>query len=737
VIRFALRLTVSGGKEAAARLVIIAAAVAIGVGLLLSTLAAVNAVNAQNARSAWLNTGAESNTGTAAADPLWWKLQPVSYDGKDIFKIQVAATGTTSPVPPGIPRLPGPGEYYASPALAELIRSTPATELGDRFPGTMIGEIGDAALPAPDTLIAVIGQGPDQVSALPDARHVTALMTTVPSSCSDCAVGTRSDTMDLILSVVAGALIFPVLMFIGTATRLSAARREQRFAAMRLVGATPGQVSVISTVESTAAAAVGTVVGFGLFFLLRPAVAQVPFTGSPFFSGDLTLNPADVLAIALGVPVAAAVAAWFALRRVTISPLGVSRRVTPRPPRAWRVIPLLAGLGELAYFVGNHPATTAGQTRAYLSGFLLTMTGLMIAGPWLTLVGARAVAVRTSRPATLIAVRRLSDDPKAGFRAVSGLVLALFVTSATIGIIGTINAERGGLDGDPATRAGLLQSTWVDEKPLAATTPEALLADLRSIPGVQGVTVVRANPAGIGLDARGLAPGLVSCADLAHTPVAGRCTAGAEVAAVPLYFLGGLRSHADRVWPAAPISVADLERLPVRALVATTDGSTSAIEHARTAMEHASPQIPARTVSDMASDLQRELAGWRQLANVVIFTSLPIAGCSLAVSVVAGLSDRKRPFAMLRLTGVPLGMLRTVVSLESAVALIAVSVVATGTGFLAAHLFLKSQMHYSLVSPGVEYWVLVAVGLTASLGIVASTLPLLKRITGPETARND
>jgi hypothetical protein len=33
--------------------------------------------------------------------------------------------------------------------------------------------------------------------------------------------------------------------------------------------------------------------------------------------------------------------------------------------------------------------------------------------------------------------------------------------------------------------------------------------------------------------------------------------------------------------------------------------------------------------------------------------------------------------------------------------------------------------------------VIVVAGLVASLGVIASTLPLLKRITGPETARNE
>jgi len=101
-----------------------------------------------------------------------------------------------------------------------------------------------------------------------------------------------------------------------------------------------------------------------------------------------------------------------------------------------------------------------------------------------------------------------------------------------------------------------------------------------------------------------------------------------------------------------------------------------------------------------------------------------------------GLSDRKRPFSLLRLSGVPVGVLRRVVTLESAVPLLAAAVVATGTGFLAAHLFLTAQLRYSLRPPGVGYYVIVLAGLAASLGIIASTLPLLARITGPETARN-
>ena len=122
---------------------------------------------------------------------------------------------------------------------------------------------------------------------------------------------------------------------------------------------------------------------------------------------------------------------------------------------------------------------------------------------------------------------------------------------------------------------------------------------------------------------------------------------------------------------------------------------------------------------------------------MVILATLPIAGCSLAVSVVAGLAERRRPFSLLRLTGVPLSLLRRVVAFESAVPLLVMSALAIVTGFLAAGLFLKSQLHETLQPPGAGYVLIVALGLVASLAIIASTLPVLERITGPETARND
>jgi hypothetical protein len=459
VIRLGVRLVAGGGREAITRLVILTIAVGLGVGLLLTAVAATNAVSAWNGRHAWFWTGTAwvpPGPAPGRTAPLWWSPSGDTFDGRQVNRFDVAATGSSSPVPPGIPHDPGPGQYYASPALATLMRSTPANQLADRYPGRLAGPIGDAALPSPSSLVIIIGHTPAQLAHAPASVQVTSISTTVPGNPgSQLSVvnrlglfyfppngGAPASATDLILAVVALAILAPVLIFIATATRLSAARREERFAAMRLVGATRKQVSLLAAIESTVAATLGVAVGFGIFFVLRTPVAGIPFIGEPFFAGDLSLSLPDVLVVAIGVPVAAAVAARVALRRVHISPLGVARRATPKPPRAWRVVPLLAGLAELAFWaVRGHPATIPAEIQAFVSSFALILVGLFIAGPWLTMAAARVMARWTSRPGTLIAARRLADDPRAAFRAVSGLVLALFITTVAVVAITTQDAK--------------------------------------------------------------------------------------------------------------------------------------------------------------------------------------------------------------------------------------------------------------------------------------------------------
>jgi hypothetical protein len=788
MIPLGLRLVVGGGREAITRLVVLAIAVGLGVGLLLTAVAATNAVTAWNSRHAWFWTGTAwvpPSPAAAGTAPLWWHPGSDIFGGQQINRFDVAATGTSSPVPPGIPRDPGPGQYYASPALAALLRTTPANQLAGRYPGRLAGTIGAAALPSPDSLVLIVGRTPAQLAHTPGSVQVTSIATTVPSNPGNNRTevnpqgltylppngGAPASATDLILSVVALAILAPVLIFIATATRLSAARREQRFAAMRLAGATRKQVSLLAATESTAAGILGVAAGFGIFFLLRTPVAGIPFIGAPFFPSDLSLSLPDVLVVAIGVPVAAAVAARLALRRVHISPLGVARRATPKPPRAWRVVPLLAGLAELAFWtIHGHPASIPGQVQAFVSSFALIIVGLFIAGPWLTMVTARVMARWTSHPGTLLAARRLADDPRAAFRAVSGLVLALFITTVAVVAITTQNAKDLTRWASAAEATVLTNQLSVSNQVAGNSGPGAsegtarpgpaapaapLTAQLNGIPGVQGVLVVHADPGltipgtfhSLGTSPSGnvspVPAGVVSCAQLATVPALGRCPGGATAATFPSDGFNGPLFGTDATtitWPAANVPATRLDTLGVDAINVATNGTRLTVERARTLLEnaHAYPGVTTpSTIGDIIAQDNSTNSDYQQLANVVILVSLPIAGCTLAAGIAAGLADRKRPFSLLRLTGARLATLRHVVALEGAVPLLAVAAVAIGTGFGAAAMYASEAQQHPMVPPGAAYYLLTVGGIVVSLGIIAATFPLLARITGPEVARNE
>ncbi len=749
MIRLGVRLTLGSGREAQARVLVLAAAVALGVGLLLTVLGAMHGLQAQAERGAWLDTSAQ----TPAPNPpqrtarLWWRLEVDQYRGQTIDRVDVAATGRGAPVPPGVAHLPGPGQYVASPALAGLLRTVPADQLADRFPGRLVGTLGPAALPSPDSLIAVVGRTPGQLAHAPGTVEVRGIQQSL-ADCYTCRSGVGSGpVLRWVLVGGAVALLLPVLILIATASRLSATRREERFAAMRLVGATPRQISVLAAVEATVASVAGVAVGFALYFAWRPVLAHVPFTGTPLASDDLSLSGPGALLVAVGVPVSAVVSALAALRRVQASPLGVRRRARSAPPRAVRVLPLAAGIALLAYFdAAGKPGANNGQLLELLVGFVLLVVGLVLAGPWFTTAGSRLLATRARRPAALIAGRRLLDNPRAAFRFVSGLVLALFVTTAAVGALSSVTAAAAGTGavgpgGGTATLADLFCNFGSSDCPAGAvvhSVPAGVLRRLGRTAGVRGVAVLHSGPT---LNPGSNAYGLVDCSQLARTPAIGRCARGASVADVGWFLedILGADPHASTtVWPPARLAAAGLARLPLDGVVVATDGTPGAVERARTALERAFPlQGTSVVVESVDPGTARLLAMIQDLTEVVVVASLVIAACSLAVNVAAGLGERKRPFSLLRLSGVPTAVLHRVVALESALPLLMVAAVAIAVGLTAAALYLSSQVGIAFHLPGTGYWATVGAGLAASLAVIAATFPLLDRSTGPEVARND
>jgi hypothetical protein len=746
MISLGLRFALKGGREAGFRLAFTALGVAVGVALLLFTLSGFNGLVAKDARAGWLLTYSQNRIPSVderTADPLWWRLVADTYGDQPLTRVDVAATGPRSPLPPGLERLPRAGQYYVSPALARLLASIPADVLSARFPGRQVGIIGERGLTSPDALIAVVGRTPSQLSRTAGAFKVRSIE----------AAPKQHDYTQfyrIVLGLGAIGLLVPVLVFVATSTRLAAARREERFAALRLVGATPRQVNVIASVEAGIAAVTGTLVGFACFWIFRPLVARLPFTGHPFFTSDLSLGWFAILGVAVGVPLAAVAVSLFALRRVQISPLGVTRHVTPRPPRPWRLAPVIIGLGILA--AARFLSGSSAVAPSILAAFVAIIVGLMVAGPWLTMVGARLLAKLARRDSTLIASRRLSDDPGRAFRAISGLVLAVFVGSVFIGVVGTLLVRGGGL-GTMTLPSGTV-SQWLYGQGqkgggVAPAQAQPLLARVRGLAGVRVVVPVY-EPATHGNGE--FSDGLVPASDWARLGVYGgvKITGATAdggpsggVVTVPTAPLqtGQLKTRAS--WLAGPPPAGGLAARPLLALLVTTNGDR-AVERVRTVLQaavHGAEDPAVVSSGQMISPTSSRLAETlRRMVDVGIILSLVIAGCSLAVAVAGGLIERKRPFSLLRLTGMPLAHLRRVVVLEAAVPLVLAALVSAAAGLLAADAILRATTGppdnaFGLSAPSASYYLMMLGGVLAALAIVSSTLPLLGRLTEPRAVR--
>jgi hypothetical protein len=276
-----------------------------------------------------------------------------------------------------------------------------------------------------------------------------------------------------------------------------------------------------------------------------------------------------------------------------------------------------------------------------------------------------------------------------------------------------------------------------------------VLTSLRSIHGVTGVTVVYVAPSGMRTngpvpDINGLGGdvqyGVASCAELARTPALGHCHSGAVYAALgdDVAFMPVTKSitiPASTTWPAALVS-GNVTSRPVQLVAVATNGSASTIARTETVLDGAFPFVSSTSLfGEINTGSSQLLSELKTSSEVVILASLLIAGCSLAVASVAGVSERKRPFSLLRLTGAPVSVLRRVVALETAVPLTIIAIASAVIGLVASDMFLRSQLGLTLRLPGITYFLIVLGGLVGSLATIGSTLPLLDRITRPEDAR--
>ncbi|SDS93587.1 hypothetical protein [Microlunatus soli] len=220
-------------------------------------------------------------------------------------------------------------------------------------------------------------------------------------------------------------LIIPVFTLGGAAARLSISRRDERLAALRLAGATGGQVGVIAIADAASQALVGAVGGVVLYLAALPGVAMINFQGRAFTWSELWVGPGVLTAAVAAVVLLAAVSAVISLARIVVSPLGVARRTSPARVRTIRIVVAVAVLAAWA------PVTQIFKTGAQLTVIMVVFAAcfgvLNLIGPLVLALIGKINVRRANTVPKLLAARRLIDDPRSAWRTVAGVTLATFV----------------------------------------------------------------------------------------------------------------------------------------------------------------------------------------------------------------------------------------------------------------------------------------------------------------------
>lgn len=702
ILRLGLRLAVAGGREALLRLAFTAAGVGVGLALMLLALSFPSAVDGRGERTGWHDAAYAWDPDSPgalprveSADAALFLAVSDYYDGTPMLRAYVAALGADAPVPPGLDRLPGPGEVAASPAMRELLASTPDDQLDDRFPGRVTMTIGEAGLEHDNELVALIGRAPEQLRGVGSVQEVHGFS-------AESFLGFHSLLTPLLLF---GAMLMlaPLAVLVVVVTRVAATERERRLAAIRLVGATRLQTAAIAAAETGLAAVAGAALAwFGYEVGRRILAATVVFQGGHFWLADVSVSLRVLVLVLAGAPVLVMLMTMLTLRRVQRRPLAVSRRGLRAAPSAWGALSIAAGLGGALALEPLKDVLGSAAPQVAQLVMLLTLCGFVLLGPWLCLVTGRGIARLSGGVPGLIAARRLAADPRASFRAVSGLVLA--VTAVTY--FGSTNGLPQLVPPDDTTierlRTGVVQV-------YTGGVPEDQVAPL-----LTGETVTNRFDARSRFDPQydGF---FVPCEGLARMRTNVACP------------------HPDDTSRFEPGP--DVANLFVLDVYITTDGSLAAENRVRTQAANLLPNAIINTDRDPVDyNLETLFTDFNTLARVASLLVLLMGAVGLTAGMIGGLIERRRPFALLRTSGMRIGELRRVVFLETAATVVVTSIAGVGLGLALAYAQ-STQDGGAWTWPGLDVLGVVGGGVVAALIFSTLALPLLDATTRPDRVR--
>ncbi|NLU81097.1 hypothetical protein HCA58_22675 [Micromonospora sp. HNM0581] len=757
MFRLALRLGLSGPAAYAVQ-AITTMAVGIGSALLLFALSIAPATQARADRTSWMSQELVTGSVPFGQDPATTTVSTSTdyYGDSTIDVVALAGGSAASPVPPGIPQLPEDGEVYVSPALQRMLAERPA--LAQRY-GRMVGTVGAEALAGPDHLLAIRGISPQTAA-------VTG--TTVTKFPKNTAVAELDGILRLLLLIAGVALLAPIALFVAMATRLTAASRDERLARLRLAGASPRMVRRMAGIESLIPGLGGIVLGLLLFAGLRPVVAGLAYDGQRWFIDDLWPTSLGIIALVVAVPAVSVLASQLTLRAVSHVPLFSSARAVGRPVRLWRVVPLLLATPILLWTL--HEAAVTGGRWVMLS-FTVLLASLVLAGPWITQQIGAALAVRGG-PVALLAGRRLTADPRSGFRALGGVILAVLISTlfvaSTPSAVATLQSTKVVGQREDTAQA-IIPS-------IAVEGSRAVLDEVRRIEGIESAVLVYTGlmstpggqPANVWIGDCGE---IVSAARLnascSQAPViVADNVASAVVAQRPpeLYNLtprqvrprDAITNPQDVT--AAKLPISDTATMPPEAgidmpqvlvdsrvmtnltsqlrpsLLLFSYNKPAALEQARTAIVR---EVPASTVTtrqtsfDGYNENVRRFYWLLTTGTMIVFV---VSSLGMIIAMLVGLLERRLSLSLLRATGTTVTTLRRAVFVEAMLPFVTLSLLAAVAGAVVGTVIANSRGQTTSI-PWIGLLLPVTSGMLVSAVIIGLSARIVGRITESSRTR--
>lgn len=239
-----------------------------------------------------------------------------------------------------------------------------------------------------------------------------------------------ADMYKLLAVIALSLLLIPLIALGGAAARLSARRRDDRLSTLRLLGATSGAVGAVTVIESAVLAGAGALVGVVLSFGVQPLIGLIPFRGEALGLQAVLLPWWGYLAVLLSIMLVAVISSVLGLRGVIISPLGVRTR-QEAPKLSW-VRALIAVVAVVIAFTALSAMGSIAPGMMVMGVILAvsfggTLAVLNLAGPFVLAKLAKRQAARANTPMRLISARRITEDPKAAWRQVSGVAMTSFM----------------------------------------------------------------------------------------------------------------------------------------------------------------------------------------------------------------------------------------------------------------------------------------------------------------------